>query len=390
VPDVSNINDTGTPNIHTSSRIAVARSTTGAFGPFAYLGTLPFTSGYMSDPDVVIDGANRYLVWADGDGETCGGFKSAKLNTDMRTFQSGTTQTLVINGLSALGNCVPKGSSQGVGRPYVEGASLYKRNFGPRGWTLIFAVKPTSVPAQCQSGVGGPNTSNEAIAWASADSAQGPYSYEGIIMCGSTTEWTNQATITVTSNGKMIIIYHDSPANIKERKLHADCLFHGYGVIAGVYRQPLDADYGFNHCTRFTVGDSYKGLYVRDPQQLSKPTLMSYNNGDLKAARYAVGPWERFSFELVSSPRTYAIRSLGNNRYLCSSSTTAPLQATCTSASGAALFEWVPDGPQNWLKSVSLNRYVNMNSDGRLVADLTTTSGAARFQTLSYLSAPMP
>ena len=55
VPDVSNINNDGTPNIHTSSRIAVAKSSGSPFGLFIYQGTVDFSSGYMSDPDIVVD-----------------------------------------------------------------------------------------------------------------------------------------------------------------------------------------------------------------------------------------------------------------------------------------------------------------------------------------------
>jgi hypothetical protein len=77
------------------------------------------TSGYMSDPDALIDGTNRYLVWADGDYEICGGFKSAKLNEIMLTLTSGTGQPLAIIGVDVLGNCVP-------GQPRREGSRQEK------------------------------------------------------------------------------------------------------------------------------------------------------------------------------------------------------------------------------------------------------------------------
>src|SRR5690606_36225601 len=148
----------------------------------------------MSDPEVSIEGSNRYLLWVDGDNGKCGGFRSAKLNSDMRTLVSGTTKELVSNGLGVLGNC------GGKGRPYVEGASLYKfsESSMPGPYTLIFPAKPSSTPAECTSSVtpsGSADTANSVIAYATATNPQGPFTYKGIIICGSTTEWTNQATI---------------------------------------------------------------------------------------------------------------------------------------------------------------------------------------------------
>lgn len=128
----------------------------------------------MSDPDVVIDGSNRILVWADGDNSNCGGFSSALLESDMRTTVSRSVRSVIINGVGVLGNC------GGKGRPYLEGASLYKVN---GTWRMFFAAKPTSVPPECASSVGGPNSANEVIAWATAGDPQGPYTYRGFDDC---------------------------------------------------------------------------------------------------------------------------------------------------------------------------------------------------------------
>jgi hypothetical protein len=343
----------------------------------------------MSDPDILVDGSNRYLVWADGDNDLCGGFKSAKLNSDMRTITSGSTQALAINGTSVLGSCVPKNGTVGIGRPYLEGASLYKMSFNPaKPWTLLFAAKPTAVPTECNAtntGSGSANTDNEVIAWASASSAQGPFDYEGIVMCGSTTEWTNQATITATSNGRLIIIYHDSAASVKERKLHAECLWVGAGIIGGVYRQKLDATHGFNTCTAGSDID-YGGLWVFDPQYPDLPTIVSSNNtgSELNAMRYWVGTRERFKVEFWSAPNTYVIRSLADGTYVCAPDSTTHLAAVCTAGWNAGaqfLRETLPTAGQFWLKAENGN-YVSVSKSGWLYASALDTATAATFVSL--------
>jgi hypothetical protein len=234
--------------------------------------------------------------------------------------------------------------------------------------------------------VGGPGTDNSVIAWASASQAQGPYVYEGIIMCGSTTEWTNQATITTTTNNKLIIIHHDGVN--KNRKLHAECLFAGYGVIGGVYRQPIDAAQGFNTCVSGQAS-GYHGLWARDGNYPNLPRAISTINGggDLAANRYAIGPWERFALEHNSSTGAYAIRSLANGKLVCAANSSTPLAPTCqTPAPNTALFdlEFQQFTSYFYLKSRATGRYVNMASDGRLYVNSLTASGATYFVTLSY------
>jgi len=392
VPDVSDTRDSGTPNVHTSSRISVSSSSS-PFGPFTYQGTVDSSSGYMSDPDEAYDSLNniRYLVWADGDFSNCGGFHSAKLNTDWRTIQSGTTQAITINGVGVLGNC------GGTGRPYMEGASIYKNLSAsslPGLWTLVFAAKPSSVPNECttaNAGTGNANTDNEVIAWATAGTAQGPYTYQGIIMCGSTTEWTNQATIgTLVPNAKKVIVYHDSPANVKQRKLHAECLYYGSGHIAAVYRQAPDAAYGFNDCMTSGLGGSwlYKGLWAQDPAFPTKAPIMSVDGGgagEVIAKRYAVGPWERYKLENVGGS-TYVIRALSNGQLLCTPNSTTPIHPNCTSSSDVTA-QFTYEATNNYshfrLRSLQNNLYIRIASNGRLYTTGSDSTNAAVFAPLS-------
>jgi hypothetical protein len=387
VPDVS---DNSTWGVSHTSRIAVL-SSSNPFRDFTYLGTLPYDSGYMSDPDVVVVNnggvTQRLVIWADGDFSTCGGFKWARLNSDMKTFAT-SPQPITISGIGVLGNC------GGTGRPYVEGGSLYKWSYdGLSTFTLIFAAKPTSVPTDCNSTnapAGTAQTANSVIAWASAngptDNQPWNWSYKSIIICGSTTEWTNQATLTTTSNGRGIIIYHDGPAPPnRARKVHAECLFTGGGYIAGVYRQPLNATNGFNTCTTVAGNNEYVALRASDWQATGAPPIISANNGsgELWAKRYAVGPWERFKFELVSgTTSTYVIRSIHNGKYVCATSTTAALAPSCASTDLAARFDRTGVGQFNSfrLRSQLLNRYVSVDNVGgayKLRASATDLSGGA-------------
>jgi hypothetical protein len=372
LPDVSDISNDAPPNISTTSRIAVARSTS-PLGGFSYLGTIPYASGYMSDPDVFIEGSNRYLVWANGDNSTCGGFSIGMLNSSMLTF-SGSTQELLINGIGVLGNC------GGKGRPYMEGASLYKFNDAsmPGPYTLVFAVKPTSaVPAECTTawtGIGNANTAFEAIAYATASTPQGPYTYRGIITCGSTTEWTNQATImqveNATGNNPWMMVYHDSPDAIKERKLHAECLFTGNGRISGVYRQPLTNANGFNACMAGTNAN-YSGFRVQDgyfpSTWTAHMTTPSGGSAPLTISRTAVGPWERFR-QVQLGNGNFAYQALSNGKYVCriaSGADAGYLAATCNDSSSTnAQFIRTGTNASFKLRSAANNYWIEVSTYG--------------------------
>ena len=389
VPDISS-----EVALYTKGDIAVWRSES-PFGPYEYRGHMSENGdfGYMSDPDVLVDGANRYLVWATGAPKNCGEFKTAVM-TGHKTIDPATIETLDINGLDVLGSCDPDGPIGPVGRPYVEGASLYKFDDPqmPGPYTLVFPVKPDDTdgdgdddaPKECSG-----NT-NSVIAYATSDTPDGSagpdriegYTYRGIIMCGSTTEWTNQATITKVdafgNNAPYVIAYHDSPASVKMRHIHAECLFAGGGMIAGVYRQPQDAQYGFNDC----VGDgafAFSGMHVVDPEQSSKPTILTAPNAGADAvvlSKYAVGPWERFKL-FERSDGTWVIQSLANKKYLCSNATFTALKASCTSSSafGARFNRFdFPDGGFQ-LQSSDFDKYVSVHSDGQLFMDSIAERG---------------
>jgi arabinoxylan arabinofuranohydrolase len=228
VPDVSDKSSSG---VHTSSHIGVSTSTNPR-GPFTYQQQVSI-NGYASDPHAFNDpNGTSYLVYANGDFNNCGGLSIGTLNSDMKSL-SGSPQQITINGLSALGTC---GST---GRPYLEGASLYW--FGNAGFTtttpyyLVFAAKP--------------NTSNEVIAYATASSPAGPYTYKGTIMGGSSTEWTNQASVQKFGSS-YVFMYHDGPSGNHNRKAHAECLFFNTdGTIKSITRSPhANTADDFNHC----------------------------------------------------------------------------------------------------------------------------------------------
>lgn len=202
VPDVTDKRDA------LSSKVGVS---TGASptGPFTPQGTLAIT-GYASDPSTFIDKDGKaYLTFASGDYSNCGGLSIVQLAADMKTLV-GTPRELTFAGIpgSSVGACA------GKNRPYLEGPGLDQ--FGPEGkdqYFLYFAMKP--------------DTENEVIAYATAASPMGPYTYRGIIMHGSGSEWTNQASI-VKWGGRWLFFYHDGPRGSPHaRKVRGECLSFG-------------------------------------------------------------------------------------------------------------------------------------------------------------------
>ncbi len=301
VPDISNVSQQ-----HTSSYIGVSRSTSGPFGPFTPLAKVniptSLNSGYASDPDVLWDeSGTRYLVYANGDtsSPTCGGISIATLDSSMTSID-GSPQQLSISGIGSLGNC------GNTGHPYMEGASLYwTASWGaglPGPYVLEFAAKPTSTPSGCNSNAE-PNTANEVIAYATANSPTGPYTYRGILMCGSGTEWTNQASLMpmTTQDGlhtALAMVYHDGPSGNHNRKLHAQCLTFGDGAFASTER-PVNVSQGwmpdFGDCMAgydaVTWGLRYGGKMVSSVLNTSGDS-----NGQLVLnGSIAQGQWEGFS-----------------------------------------------------------------------------------------------
>jgi hypothetical protein len=239
VPDVSDPSSTG---VHTSSHIGVSMAADPR-GPFNYLKQVTYNgaavAGYASDPAVMatyrslpgITGGSVWLVWANGDydSQPCGGFTIAQLDGDEMTTLLTAPAELSITGLPpGLDKCPDETGTHA----YMEGADLYdlsnitNRPFGAP-YLLMFAIKPNGVPSGCSS-------DNEAIAYATANDPRESFTYRGIIMCGSSTQWTNQASIyayTDTTAGgslqRFIIAYHDAATSgviPQNRHVHFQCL----------------------------------------------------------------------------------------------------------------------------------------------------------------------
>lgn len=200
-----------------SSKIGVSTGPSPA-GPFTPRGTLAI-NGYASDPGVFVDpkGGAAYMVFADGDYSNCGGLSIVPLGADMMTL-AGTPRAIAISGLPTAG-----GACAGKGRPYLEGASLdWFGADGKNQYFLTFAMKP--------------DTDNEVIAYATAASPLGPFQYRGVIMRGSSTEWTNQASIVKWGSG-YVFFHHDGPRGTHARKVYAECLtFRPDGTIEPITR----------------------------------------------------------------------------------------------------------------------------------------------------------
>jgi hypothetical protein len=148
-------------------------------------------------------------------------------------------------------------------------------------------------------------------------------------MCGSSTEWTNQATIAEMSGPggakRMVLIYHDGTVtnNIPNRKLHAECLWYGAGTFALASRNAT----GFTDCMN-GAGAGAWALRSRIFKPEGVVSAVQDNNGLLLANRAAVGPWEQFDVFNSSggavSPTSGAqtlfnasLRARFNNRVVC-------------------------------------------------------------------------
>jgi hypothetical protein len=157
------------------------------------------------------------MVYANGDYSNCGGISIVQLKPDMMSLAN-TPKAISITGMPTAG-----GACSGKGRPYLEGASM--DHFGADGknqYFLTFAMKLDS--------------ENEVIAYATGSSPLGTFQYRGIIMHGSSTEWTNQASI-LKWGSSYVFFYHDGPSGIHRRKVHGECLsFNGDGTIKPISR----------------------------------------------------------------------------------------------------------------------------------------------------------
>jgi len=321
-----------------------------------------FGSSYMSDPDPFVDhkdplngDATTYMLWANGDGGTCGDISIRSMTNEftVQGFDDLATPRVKIQGFPASwGKCKPadeprvagnandiadaayvksrllpwvQGTNQDasgyVNFPYIEGASLYRNDSWndknpttgqipmtpPGKYVMVFAVKPASTPAECAQ-PGQPNTSNEAIAYATSNAVTGTYTYRGIIMCGSIGEFTNQATITEvrTASGeqRLLLVYHDAPTNPaagkgQQRKVHSECMLVRNGSFALVTRTPQGAVSASGAKQWCLNADNIVGI-----KSLRNDLYLSSNNG-LKAKSSYVGYWEQFDW----------VRSKGNEQY---------------------------------------------------------------------------
>jgi hypothetical protein len=315
VPDVS---DNSPAGVHTSSRIAVAVSTS-AFGPFQYLQTLGI-AGYASDPDVfqTMEPAT-YVAYADGDFSTCGGVSIAYLDGyHMQAVLSSSLQ-IQVNGWPSWGTCTASDGTYYSNRPYMEGPQIYwTASWGtglPGPYLLMVAAKPNNVvPTECQ-GFGQPNKPNEVLAYATSNSPYGPYTYQGVLMCGSSTEWTNQGSLMPmyddTGKQRIVLVYHDGPTGANNRKVHAECVYYGANHFSMVSRTAN----GFSTCMRNAGGVDDNYVALRNQSTGLFVSAENAGSSPLVANRYAVGAWELFNVHPVSS-NVVTIQAQVNSKWI--------------------------------------------------------------------------
>lgn len=390
VPDVPS------SSIHRESRIGVSLGWE-PFGPFYYLSTwvTPVT-GYMSDPEVfpAVSGPNesRWLLWADGDFDSCGGISIAPL-VNPWTIDAGKAHQLVVNNLqAALGSCTPTAAGGGgpkVNHPYMEGPSLFDTtrltslNLGlPGRYMLVFPAKPEGnlVPAECKL-KGQPNTSNSVIAYATSNSIDGPYDYQGILMCGSSTEWTDQATLgelkTPAGSPRLAMIYHDGPGSPPNRKLHAECLTIQDNKLQTAFRSSDGLAWCMKNGPILALKSRANGKYVSaDPQ----------SGSGLFGNRDRIGPWEQFTWAPLAGGGGKSIQARSTQRYVSADQNQGNRLVADRSAVGSwEEFLVVNNGDGSIsLQSKATGKYVvnEQNAGGnkdRLVADRTAIGPWEKF-----------
>ena len=348
VPDVTSLSTQDT-----SSVIGVSRSTS-PFGPFSYAnltlkGDPAVHGGYASDPDVAYDNSGRaYLAYANGDGANCGSLSLASIPADSPTGVSGgqlSAKTITIDNIGALGMTCKTSVSPIITlqQPYMEGPQLYYTpNWGlpgaPGQWLLTFAAAASNgaVPSGCATNQGEPGTGNEVIAYATASSintASPTFEYQGILMCGSQKEYTDQASIipmTAQSGNKaLVLVYHDGPGGgtPHNRTLHGECLMYGGGKFAAAMRETFNSGTTSGAVNCLENFDAYAWALMPYGNGLLQPnaqvvtTLIGgSSNGQLTAARGAAGPYEKFYLHSDSSnvafPGAYAETTTETDPYV--------------------------------------------------------------------------
>ncbi len=331
VPDVTDLSHT-----NTSSFIGVSKSTTGPLGSYAtdrklVLPTNARTatgqlvgepnSGYASDPDVFTDTqGHHWVAWANGDTSNCGGISIAQLGDgSMDSFASGTVaQGVDVQGIpsdwdASSGSFRSCTDSLGLHHLYEEGSHIYNTaGWGigvPGPYVLVVPIKPADNAAGpkgniCANNVQGqPGTNNQIIVYATASNPQGPYTYGGPLMCGSKTQWTDQAgLLQVSSHGRnaLVMIYHDGPGSTstpgQHRTLHGECLMYGNGTIANAIRTS-----GTTTSDSGAIANCLNNPFMTETIGLKSQTTNMYvsSNGTstgstLRANRDDIGPWEQF------------------------------------------------------------------------------------------------
>lgn len=427
VPDLTRTLASGAPD-NLSSKIFYATDTnsSGSFTPVGKVtgGTGAELNAYMSDPEVFSDATNPnddltkdYLIWANGDNGTCGGFSIRKMTgpTTLQAYTTAAQVELKVTGFPTnWGNC--NTDDPNYPHPYIEGASMYKfanwnykatdGNPMPGTYTLVFAAKPSVTPdtnapgqnckAPGQPGTenGGPGSANEVIAYATSNTLTGPFAYQGILMCGSSTEWTNQATlqeVKVNNSWHVMIVYHDGAAknagaNINtNRKLRSECLYtDASGKFISVQRS-TDGATTVSGAPAWCLGHSdtvaiktTDGRYVR-----------SDNNGGnrgLQAKNTSIGPWEQFSFDDTGNIDWLQARNPGawakadpnqGNKLIANQSTT-----------GFSGLQFIPSGSNFKILDKTVNKHVRLDANGYLVADATLANGT--IFTVEYLTKNLP
>jgi hypothetical protein len=262
VPDVEDNSQNG---FSLSSRIGVSVGAS-PWGPFTYLSQLRYNGAdletYMSDPSMIqimgsepaydppagsgLNGSNppnqaavpeasRWMIWANGDYNTCGGISMARLDDrDMTTLITEPFEVQISGWPDDANSCTRSVGSGTLNRPYLEGAEIYFTNVwgvnAPETYMMVFAMKPEG------------GNQYERIMYATSNAVRGPYTIRGTIMASSSSAWTNQASIYhygTSSGSRFILYYHDGPDTSvpQDRRIHAECLtFNSSGRINTVNR----------------------------------------------------------------------------------------------------------------------------------------------------------
>jgi hypothetical protein len=328
---------------------------------YSYLRTLALP-GYASDPDVFsgADG-NYYIDYANGDFSNCGGISVAPM-TPGNMQSVGTAQQLQINGIGVLGNC------GGTGRPYLEGPQIYVTGgWGltgvPGPYLMVVAAKPDHVPTECQNYLQ-PNTANEVLAYATGSSPMGPFTYQGILMCGSSTEWTDQGSLSVLPDvdgrQRLVLYYHDGPSGEPNRKVHAECLMYGNGHLALANRSQTWLNLGFNSptfqsCMQDPGGVDESSVALRSESTGLFVTADLNSGANLYANRYGPGPWELFDAAVSGS--SVSLQAHANGEWVAAASsgnhalTASSPSQTGTGTSFRLKLPWVLGGKNAYISA---------------------------------------